>query len=954
MSKELSRGYSKEAEEAVRLMWEKKKIQKKAREQNKGKKKTFYFADGPPYATGHIHMGTALNKILKDVAMRSKRMQGHDVFDRPMYDTHGLPTENMVEKKHGLNSKQEIEKFGVKKFVQECKRFATEFIGVMNGEFDNLGVWMDWNNYALTLSNDSMETGWHTFKNAEKKGLVYQGTYPIHACPRCATGVSYHEIEYQKQTDTSVYVKFKVKEKENTHLIIWTTTPWSLPSNTGVMVHPKLEYAEVNMSNGERWIVAKERVEQMMDAIEAGYTVGKTVLGKELDGWEYENPLANQLDLPELKNAYRVILNQRYVHVEEGSGLVHTAPGCGKEDYEAGIQAGLPTISMVGLDGKLDKTAGKYAGKKARVVDKEIIADLEQSGSLVYHHPFTHDYPSCSRCKTPLLMISTPQWFLKVTQFRKKLIQQNEKVYWTPPQTKGRMNGWLEQFGDWPVSRARYWGTPLPIWVCEACSTRHVIGSIAELEKKSGKKVKELHKPDIDSINIPCKCSGSMKRVPEVLDVWYDAGLSCLAGLSYPQRKDWFKRFWPADFNLEGSDQYRGWWNAQVLTSYINFEETPYKAVSVHGIVLDLGRNKMSKSKGNIVKPEEVIEKHNRDYLRHYLIQNSKGDDFAFKWDNFKDVHRFYTILWNTFNYAQLYAHLSPEKHEQIDAKKLQAEDKWIVSRLHSVLHECTDAYDKYTPHKVIIAIEEFVMNDLSRTYIKLVRDRMGTKTEQGVNDTLNHVLFSLLKVMSPTAPHLTEALYQELKTRKMLESIHLYSLPSGDTKIVDKKLETQMEKGMEIVQTALALREQEKLRLRWPLESIVVKTKTGKDFGKVKKVLAKMANVKVFQEETRKPKGSFAEKELEEMTVYLNTAASPTLKDEWELMELRRKIQDMRKQSRLQPGQNVKLLLSSDDPAFVKKNTKEIEESTSTTIVEKDGTKEKLLQRSFFLKLET
>ncbi len=952
MQKQSLQEYSREQEEQVRKLWQKKNVPEKARKLSAKQKKKFYFMDGPPYATGHIHMGTGLNKIMKDVAIRSKRMQGYHVFDRPGYDTHGLPIENKVEEKLGFKSKQEIEEYGVKKFVQECRQYATQFIGTMNQEFNNLGVWMDWQNPYITLSNEYIDAIWWTFGKAEEKGLLYLGAYPVHACPRCATAVAYNEIEYVKQADTSIYAKFRVKGKENTFLIIWTTTPWTLPGNMGIMAHPHFDYVEAELGNGETWIIAKERLQQLMNVVEAGYTIKREFKGKELGGMRYENPIAKNLGLPKLENVYRVIMSERYVNLEDGTGLVHTAPGHGKEDFDAGTKAGLPSICLVGLDGLLTKEAGKYAGKKARIVDEEIISDLEQEDALVFKHPYSHDYPVCWRCKTPLLMISVPQWFFKITDIREKLLKENETVQWVPAWMKERMKNWLDQLGDWPISRARYWGTPLPIWVCEKCGSRKAIGSIKELEKEAGKKLKEAHKPEIDEIFLKCKCSGTMKRVPEVLDVWFDSGVSSWGALSYPENKKLFQEFWPADFNLEGTDQFRGWWNSQIICSEISFGKKPFKAIAVHGLVLDVDRAKMSKSKGNATQPKDVIEKYSRDYLRHYLISNSKGEDFSFDWEAFKDIHKFFNIFWNTCNYAQLYLKMKPEKHEKINAKNLEVEDLWILSRLNTAVKESTHAYNGYTPHKVVKTIEEFVMNDLSRTYIKLVRERTGTKTEKQVSETINHALFAVLKILSPITPHITEYLYQQLKSKKMPESIHLLQLPKPSEKLADKKLEQQMGKAMEIQQAVLALREQEKLRLRWPLFSAVVQTETGKELGKVKELLARMCNVKKVIESKEKPKGKLAEKQLGKTTVYLNTETTTELQEEWELMELRRKVQEMRKQADFNPNQKAKLFLSCSDGKFVKKYWKEIEKSTNTKIVEKKGTMEKLLNKEFFVEL--
>ena len=379
----------KESELEILSFWEKSKIYEKSKEKNKNGRK-FYFMDGPPYATGHIHVGTALNKISKDIAMRIKRLQGFNVFDRPGYDTHGVPIEFQIEKEIGSKSKKDIEKYGVKNFVEKCKEYATKHIGVMNSEFTNLGVWMDWKNPYVTLEDYYIEAIWHTFKEADKKGLLYLGKYSVHVCPRCETAVAYNEIEYAKQDDTSVFVKFPLKNKAGTFLIIWTTTPWTLPANTGIMVHPTINYQEIELSNGERWIIAKDLAPKLMGILETSYNVREEYKGKEMEGWEYENPLAKNLKI-KIKNGYRVVLSGRYVTIEDGTGLVHCAPGHGKEDFEVGIENGLDVICPVGIDGILKKEAGKYAGGKAREIDKEIISDLEKDKFLVYKHKYNHD-----------------------------------------------------------------------------------------------------------------------------------------------------------------------------------------------------------------------------------------------------------------------------------------------------------------------------------------------------------------------------------------------------------------------------------------------------------------------------------------------------------------------------------------------------------------------------------
>jgi len=887
----------KQVEKEILKFWKQKKIYQKSVKKNK-KGKPFYFMDGPPYATGHIHMGTALNKILKDVAMRSKRLQGFNVFDRAGYDTHGVPIEFQIEKQIGSKSKKDIEKYGVKKFINKCKQFATKYISVMDSEFENLGVWMDFENPYLTLNNEYIETIWDCFKVADKRNLLYLGKYPVHVCPRCETAVAYNEIEYSKQEDVSIFVKFPLKNKTKTFLIIWTTTPWTLPGNTGIMVHPDFIYHEIQLGNGEKWIIAKQLVSKIMKEIGVNYKIGKEFSGREMQGWRYENPLAENLKLklrPE--NSYKVVLSSRYVNLEEGTGLVHCAPGHGKEDYEVGKQAGLEMPSPVNIGGVMTKEAGKYAGKKARVVDEEIIEDLEKRDFLIHKVRYKHDYPLCWRCKSPLLMISQPQWFLRISKIHKKILDENKKTNWIPSWMQLRMKAWLEGISDWPVSRKRYWGTPLPIWICSSCNKKIVIGSVRDLENLAKKKIKELHKPDIDEITIKCKCGGQMKRVPDVLDVWFDSGVSSWAALGGADTKN-FKKFWPAELNIEGKDQIRGWWNSQLILSIIKFNKKPFDNIIVHGMVLDLGKKKMSKSLGNITTPQEIIDRYGRDYLRYYFAKTSKGEDFAFDEKEFLDIKHVFRVLINLENYLKQLE----KKTNKID----RIEDKWILSRFNSTIKRATESYNNYRFPEVAQALEKFLIFDLSRTYIQLTRERADE-----TYCILNKIYYELLKLLAPIIPFITEKIWQEIKNKKIKnikeESIHLTKFPTANTRKIDKKLEQDFDYALRIIEAGLAERDKAKIGLKWPLASAAVICDKPID-KKLQEIIARQLNVKKIKLKVNK---KLKEKEIK---IKLDKKITPELEAEGYAREISRKVQALRKKAGLVKKEKIELVIVGEE----------------------------------------
>jgi isoleucyl-tRNA synthetase len=903
----------KEVESRVLGRWKRNKVYDKVKQSGKGKK-PFFFIDGPPYATGSIHMGTAWNKVIKDVYLRFFRMRGFDVWDQPGYDTHGTPIETKVERELGFKSKKDIEKYGIGKFVKKCREFATKYIDVMSGQFANLGVWMDWKNPYLTLKNQYIEGAWYTFKKAFENGFLYKGKYPVHVCPRCETVVAYNEIEYTKQTDTSIYVKLRVLDEKgkgtDRYLIIWTTTAWTLPGNTGVMVHPRFKYVEAELSNGETWIVAKERLQELMDAIEAGYKVLKEFPGKELEGIRYEGPLHDKLDLPAMPNAYRVILSDRYVHLEEGTGLVHTAPGHGKEDFDAGTKAGLPAICPVNNDGSLTEETGKYAGKKARVVDEEIIRDLQADDMLVFRHPHTHDYPICWRCETPLLQVGVPQWFFKVTGIRDKLLSENKKVNWVPRWAGERFNDWLENLGDWPISRQRYWGIPLPIWECD-CGKITVIGSFDELKRRSGlKREIDFHRPVIDEVRVKCeKCGKKVNRVPDVLDVWFDSGVCTWASLGYPRKKALFEKLWPSVFQTEGPDQFRGWWNSEMITSVLAFNRAPFRNVLMHGLAMDVKGIKLSKSKGNFIDPQEVLDKYGRDVLRFYLLSNPLWNDFYFSWDETKEVNRMFTVFWNSYSFVKTYASVMPARKPA-----LKIEDRWIMSRMNRLLGLGKDV-EEYQVHKLVQGLRDFILNDFSRWYIKIIRDRVSPwysgSDRAGAVYALNYVFEKLVILMAPVTPFISDHIFLDMQG-KGAGSVHMRTIPSPDKKLVSKRLEDGMEAVKNLIETMNSARQESGIKLRWPVDALMIRPAKGKekelkkvcrDFGQVIKGMGNVKEIKVV----RKIPSKAREFPLGKL------ALGEVLHDEALVRELIRKVQITRKKEKLRVDDEISIRFDSD-----------------------------------------
>ncbi|MFQ5815328.1 MAG: isoleucine--tRNA ligase [Candidatus Hydrothermarchaeaceae archaeon] len=812
-------------EERVQEFWETRKIYEKSKARLE-KKPKYYFLDGPPYASGAIHLGTAWNKILKDSVVRYLAAKGLDVRRQAGWDCHGLPIEVKVEEKLGIKNKKEIEELGIDRFVGECKKWATEHIKLMGEQFRRLGVWMDWDSPYTTMRNEYMEAAWWTLKKANKKGLLTKDLRVVTWCPRCETALADAEIEYQDRSDPSIYVKFPLVDRENEYILIWTTTPWTLIANLAVMVHPDYEYVRAKTKEGV-FILAKELAPVLKEKLGMEYEVLSVHRGSDLEGLRYSNPLSTLVSPPD--NSYVVILTPEYVTLEEGTGCVHSAPGHGPEDFEVGSQYGIPPICPVDERGVFTEEAGRYAGKIVKKDDKVIIKDLKEKGALVASESMVHRYGHCWRCKTPIIYRATEQWFIQVSKLREKMLKEIDKVEWVPEWAgSARFKDWVSNAKDWTISRQRYWGIPLPIWVCGKCGGLEVVGSRGELEAKANLTVTDLHKPEVDKVTLQCNCGGTMRRVPDVLDVWFDSGVAAWASLNYPSKEEEFEKWYPADFITEGHDQTRGWFYSMLGCGLLALDEVPYRRVLMHGFTLDEKGEKMSKSLGNVVHPEEVVNKYGVEVLRFYVLWSNKPwEDLRFNWEEVGVVQKMFNVLWNVHVFATTYMSIDGFSKEKIgDKMAYRLEDRWMLSKLNTLVKEVTRAFDDLHLYRTTRALKEFVLEDLSRWYVTLARPRIWVEKDDpeklATYATLYEVLTKLSLIMAPIAPHLSEEIYHNFDGSE--ESVHLEPWPTVKDKLMDPELEADMTIVRSFSNAVAAARGKKGVKRRWPVARIVYK----------------------------------------------------------------------------------------------------------------------------------
>lgn len=847
-------------EEGILRFWNANDIFKKSSNERKDRP-PYVIYEGPPTANGKPGIHHVLARAFKDMFPRYKTMQGFYVDRRGGWDTHGLPVEIEVEKRLGFTNKAEIESYGIEKFNALCRESAFERILDWEKLTQRIAYWVDFERAYVTYRNEYIESVWWLLKSIWDKGLLYQGYKVVPYCPRCGTPLSDHEVAqgYADTEDPSVFVRFPLVDEPNTYLLVWTTTPWTLPGNVAVATHPDVEYALVTRTDGlsdERLILAKELVEKVFGDVPV--KILKTYKGKALKGKRYA-PLFTFL--PTDKPAHYVV-NAEYVTTSDGTGLVHIAPAFGADDMEVAKEYDLPVLMTINDEGKFNREVTNWSGLFVKDADALIIEELAQRGLLFKVETYTHSYPFCWRCNTPLLYMARPTWFIRTSQIKDRLVALNQEINWIPEHIKnGRFGNWLENNIDWALGRNRYWGTPLPVWECDQCHKQVCIGSVAELSDLAGKDLSgmDLHRPFIDEIHFTCpEChTGTMRRVKELIDVWFDSGAMPAAQWHYPfEHVEDFKRQFPADFICEGVDQTRGWFYSLLAISALVFDSICYKNAISLGIILDKDGQKMSKSRGNVVDPWEVIDEYGADALRWYLYTSTPpGNERRFNADQVGEVVRNFSLtLWNTYSFFVTYANLDAWKPDQQVLPQFMQLDYWLLSELNVLVRDVTQAYETYDVLGATRPIEAFV-DKLSNWYLRRSRRRYWKSESDGdkaaAYETLYQALTTLAKLLAPAMPFMADELYQNL-VRSVDEgaplSVHLADWPKPDEQSINEQLNREMALVMRLASLGHAARMKSNIKVRQPLAEVAFAVSSAEDaeiVERFKELLMDELNVK-------------------------------------------------------------------------------------------------------------
>jgi len=960
----------KKTEESVRTQWERGRIPQRLSEHRKGKKK-FFLLDGPPYINALPHVGHVKTTTCKDIWTRFKYMQGFDAYVQPGFDCHGLPVEVIVENELGIRTKQDIERLGIDKFDAACLAKILNNEKVWVGVYRDLGALRAYYDPYFTYKNYYIESAWWTLKRLQEKGFLYEGKKAIHWCPKCETALSGYEVSdsYKDLTDPGVYVKFKVKEKENESLLVFTTTPWTLPANVAIFAAPEATYVRVktqdDVGRKEILILAKDLVKTVFELAEREYEILEEFPGKKLDGLQYESLLDVEqqdevrahpkglrvfMSLPLMKGkiytkhvmkaeqnktATKESSNQKngedqprgaheefgeFVTTTDGTGLVHCAPGHGQTDNLIGKEYGLPEVSPVDERGCFTEKVGQWKGQFVKKADKEIVETLEREGKLFKFQEITHSYPLCWRCKSPLVFRLSDQWYLSVESIKDKMVEDNEKTNWLPAFGKQAFHNWLVDAQDWCVSQQRFWGIPMPIWECNnaKCGNKEFVGSVDELRKKATKdpgELADLHRHTVDSIKLKCvKCGGEMTRVKDIFNVWFDSAISPWASLGYPRtNKTLFEEMFPLPLVCESQDQIRGWFYVLQFAARAAFDTPSYKACAMMGWVLDEKGEKMSKSAGNVIWAKDGIAALGADVIRlYYCWELAPWEVQKFSLQTAREVQRSLNVVWNSLVFLKTYA---PKAFKADDALAFsRLEDVWLMSRLNTVTKEVTQNLEAFEFHHAGRKLVDFAVNDFSRWYIKLVRDRMSeddaSASRRECAEAMRRTIAQIAKLLAPITPFLSEEIYSQLReyggNDSKEESVHYCLYPVAKAEASDVELEARMAFAASVSEAVNSLRRANGLKLRAPVREVVVVgdakegAKARAAVESLQQIMRDSTNALAVRYSEAEPTALKAVQEIRSAKVFLDTAMDDELRALALVREVSRNVQDCRKQAGL------------------------------------------------------
>ncbi|MCX6809292.1 MAG: isoleucine--tRNA ligase [Candidatus Berkelbacteria bacterium] len=946
--------YSQKEEEILNFWRENKIFERSISERPKDKPYVFY--DGPPFATGLPHYGHILASTVKDVYPRFFTMQGKRVERRWGWDCHGLPIENIAEKELGIKTKKQIEEYGVEKFNEFCRSKVLRYAEEWKGTIERLGRWVDMDNPYKTMDLEYMESVWWVFKNLWDKKLIYEGYRSMHICPRCETTLSQSEVAegYKNIKDLSVITEFRLKDEPDTSILAWTTTPWTLIGNVVLAVGADIDYVKIEKKDQRskkfvQFILAKDCLQRIFGKDK--YKTVEEFKGHDLVGLKYQ-PLFGFDPIKNIKNAENgwQIVEADFITTEDGTGIVHIAPAFGEDDMNLGKKLDLPFIQHVGMDGIIKSGYGGFSGlsvkpaNDVRATDKKIIEYLEKKDLLFSSKEYEHSYPHCWRCDTPLINYATTSWFVAVEKIKSEVIELAESINWNPDHLKaGRFGKWLEGARDWSISRQRYWASVLPIWKCDKCNEIKVFGSVAELEEASGQKITDLHKHITDKLDFACmSCDGKMKRVPDVLDTWFDSGSMPYAQMHYPfENKEKFEANFPAEFIGEGIDQTRAWFYYLHILSTAIMGKPAYKNVAVNGIILAEDGKKMSKRLKNYPDPSDIFDRYCADALRFYLMNSvvMQADNLFFKEVDLREIYN--KVINTTYNIVSFY-----EIYKEIGSKSSCEKgnqnvlDQWIISRLQDLILSVEANLNNYETVLSTREIRSFI-DDFSTWWLRRSRERFRSESEEdklSAFDTIHLVLKNLAKVMAPFSPFISENIWQTVRDKNDPISVHLAEWPKAEQELIDEEIEKDMKKARETVEVGHSLRSQKLIRVRQPLEKIYFNVSFGSKQKEFESLILDELNI---EQKTNEKKFSsplkFKQNDLE---VIIESEINERLQNLGNIREIIRAIQDKRKKMGLKPSEKISAFYATDfdSEKLTDENKKEIMNSASLKKLENES----------------